>query len=324
MEIHLENRKGWQSKMGWDGDLLSTTSCTWIYHIYLTQNGTGNRYNIYKQDVYAMDMYTHLPLWIKVLETELGRPLEDDDYIFPFIGSNGLINPKQPIKHDAVQNLFDEFTQGAGITKRFTTHCLRRGGAQYRLIFAPIGKRWSISRIRWWGGWADGEKVSHIVLDRKGSGVHLFQVDVLMKYLINSLINLEDGHQDALNPTAIDKSKVYLGEDELMKPMTRADVHYLKETIITAVETTVKTVIQSGSTLGLGAAGPHTRNTASASGDLEGVSSGYESSTVRQRSTPDSETSIHAETHQRTRRPKGWLPIPGVSIPNIGRRRDSW
>lgn len=71
-----------------------------------------------------MDMYTHLPIWIKILETKLGRPLEDDDYIFPFIGSNGLINPKQPIKHDAVQNLFDEFTQDAGISKRFTTHCL--------------------------------------------------------------------------------------------------------------------------------------------------------------------------------------------------------
>jgi hypothetical protein len=112
-----------------------------------------------------MDMYTHLPLWIKVLETELGRPLEGDDNIFPFIGSNGLINPRQLIKHDTVQKLLDEYTEAAGISRRYTTHCLQRGGAQYRLIFAPIGKRWSISRIRWWGGWAEGEKVSDILID---------------------------------------------------------------------------------------------------------------------------------------------------------------
>ncbi len=168
-----------------------------------------------------------------------------------------------------------------------------------------------------------------------------FKVDVLMKYLIDSLINLEDGHQNVLNPTAIDKSKTYLGEDELMKPMTRADVHYLKETIITAVETTVKTVIQSGSTLGPEAVGPHTRNimegplttavssctggpVGMASGYLEGISRGYESPTVCQRSTPDSEMLIPAETHQRTQRPKGWLPILGVSISNIGRSHNSW
>jgi hypothetical protein len=150
-----------------------------------------------------------------------------------------------------------------------------------------------------------------------------------MKYLIDSLINLEDGHQDALNPTAIDKSKCYLGEDELTKPMTRADVHYLKESIITAVQTTVETVIQSGPTLGLGAEAPHTRNIVErpltmavssciggpvgmVSGDTEGVSSGCESPTICQ------------QTHQHTQQHNGWLPIPGVSIPNIGRSCDSW
>ena len=168
-----------------------------------------------------------------------------------------------------------------------------------------------------------------------------FEVDVLMKYLINSLINLEDGHQDALNPTAIDKSKFYLSEDELTKPITRADVHYLKETIITAVQTTVKTAIQSGPTLGVGAGGPCTgsitegslRTAVSSclggpvemtSGDLEAISSGCESPTVSQQSTPDLETLSIAKTCQSTQWPKGWLPIPGVSIPNIGRSHDSW
>jgi hypothetical protein len=38
--------------------------------------------------MHAMDMFTHLPHWLKILESELGRPLESDDYIFPLVGSN--------------------------------------------------------------------------------------------------------------------------------------------------------------------------------------------------------------------------------------------
>ncbi len=105
----------------------------------------GNTYNIYKQDAHAMDMYTHLLHWLEILKFELGRPLGDDDYIFPFIGNNGIINPKQAIQHQFVQNLLNEFTKATGVNKYFTTHSLRRGGAQYRLMYAPIGKRWSLS-----------------------------------------------------------------------------------------------------------------------------------------------------------------------------------
>ena len=52
--------------------------------------------------------------------------------------------------------------QKAGIdgAEHFTTHCFRRGGAQYRFMFAPVGQRWTLARIRWWGGWAQGEHVS--------------------------------------------------------------------------------------------------------------------------------------------------------------------
>jgi len=48
-----------------------------------------------------------------------------------------------------------------------------------------------------------------------------------MKYLIDSLIILEEGHQDALSPVAADISKSYLGEDDLLKPATKADLRQL-------------------------------------------------------------------------------------------------
>lgn len=106
-------------------------------------------------------MYTHLKVWMSILEQRLGRPLVPEDYLFPHIPSNGLINPTIPITHDIIQNLLTEFTLGASLERHFTTHSLCRGGAQHRLMFAPLGERWSLSIIRWWGGWAIGEQVSY-------------------------------------------------------------------------------------------------------------------------------------------------------------------
>jgi len=105
-------------------------------------------------------MYTHLLRWLRYLESRLGRALEHDDYIFPRIAINGVIHPKEPVSYDLVQQLLRDFTQGAGLSRIYTTHCFRRGGAQYRFMYAPTGKRWSLTKIRWWGGWAVGENVS--------------------------------------------------------------------------------------------------------------------------------------------------------------------
>ena len=98
--------------------------------------------------------------WLDFYQTILlGRPLQDNEFIFPTIASNGLTYSNKGLDHDVVQKLLNVFAVGAGLQKQFTTHCLCRGGAQYRFQFCPIGERWTLSRIRWWGGWAEGEKV---------------------------------------------------------------------------------------------------------------------------------------------------------------------
>lgn len=68
------------------------------------------------------------------------------------------------MSHDVIQGLLSEFLIGSGLNKHFTTHSLRQGAAQYRLMYAPLGERWSLSIIRWWGGWAIGEKVSFTLI----------------------------------------------------------------------------------------------------------------------------------------------------------------
>ena len=117
---------------------------------------TGQVYEIYQQDISAADMYTHLQHWKWFLEKKLlCRSLaSQDEFIFPTIGSNGVIYPNQEMSYDTAQLYINEFQEKSGLTGQFTTHSFCRGGSQYRFMYAPIGQRWTLSRIRWWGGWA--------------------------------------------------------------------------------------------------------------------------------------------------------------------------
>jgi len=111
-------------------------------------------------------LYEHLLDWLDFYELLLGRSLQPDDYLFPAISVKGTVEPHRHISSDVAQKIITDAAQAAGLPNPtlFTTHCFRRGGAQYRFMFAPIGERWTLARIRWWGGWADGEHVSFILV----------------------------------------------------------------------------------------------------------------------------------------------------------------
>lgn len=101
--------------------------------------------------------------WISCLESIYGESLKPDDYLFPTLGQNGTLQRGLPITHDTIQSWISEFAHLSGISLgvgQFTTHCFRRGGAQYRFMYTPPGKRWTLAVVRWWGGWAKGEHVS--------------------------------------------------------------------------------------------------------------------------------------------------------------------
>ncbi|KIJ91643.1 hypothetical protein K443DRAFT_48250, partial [Laccaria amethystina LaAM-08-1] len=61
--------------------------------------------------------------------------------------------------------------------------------------FAPIGQRWTLARIRWWGGWAQGE-----------------HRDTLIRYLLDELYTYEEDHSDALNPINTFGGQSHMGE----------------------------------------------------------------------------------------------------------------
>ncbi|KAF8322818.1 hypothetical protein F5887DRAFT_864486, partial [Amanita rubescens] len=60
-----------------------------------------------------------------------------------------------------IQTWIDEFMEGAGMTKEYTTHSFHQGGwGPVPPVYAySIGQAWLLSIIRWWGGWAEGENI---------------------------------------------------------------------------------------------------------------------------------------------------------------------
>ncbi|PPQ82236.1 hypothetical protein CVT26_009348 [Gymnopilus dilepis] len=176
-KVCLNQRKGWQNEQGYDGPR------------------TSNVYDIYQQAIPEIDMYTHFPRWKTFLERYLGEPLCPEESLFPHVSVNGVVNTMRPMSYDSLQALLRRFCDGAGIEKHYTTHSFRRGGAQYRFMHAPIGTRWSLNQIRWWGGWASGE-----------------HVDTLIKYLVDSLQSFENGFGHSLHPIPIQPNVTFMGD----------------------------------------------------------------------------------------------------------------
>ncbi|KAG2133337.1 hypothetical protein DEU56DRAFT_738972 [Suillus clintonianus] len=204
-EIFLAHRKGWQKKVDkgqWEADLRS------------------NHYKIYpRPNMPACDNFFWMLVWIKWLESfHYGRTLQPNDFIFPVMSANGVVHPGQPISHDTVQKWINESTTGAGIRGNFSTHCFRRGGAQYWFMFAPVGQRWTLAKVRWWGGWADGE-----------------QRDTLVRYLLDELYAYKTDYSDALAPISRGADASLAGEQALMRPASIEELHMVHSSVTTDV-----------------------------------------------------------------------------------------
>ncbi|KAF7797065.1 hypothetical protein EIP86_008257 [Pleurotus ostreatoroseus] len=166
--LRCELRKGWTRKEGGN---------------HAVQGHDYQLHSVQLENSPVLDAFHRLRRWIQFYTAQIQRDLEDDDYLFPYISSNGLIHPKRPMDSSTYQKLLSEFMFRAGIKKVYSTHSFRRGGAQYRFMFCPFELRWSLIKIRWWGGWAEGESS-----------------DTLVKYLIDELHMYENDFSDALSP----------------------------------------------------------------------------------------------------------------------------
>ncbi|GJJ07041.1 hypothetical protein Clacol_001239 [Clathrus columnatus] len=89
-------------------------------------------------------------------------------------------------------------------------------------MYAPVGKRWTLATIWWWGGWAEGK-----------------HHDTLIRYLLDELHYYEEGHGDALRPIKTENHISFMGEHCNGQPVTVADM----KTILTSIQGTIMTQV---------------------------------------------------------------------------------
>ncbi|KAF1328136.1 hypothetical protein FI667_g7079, partial [Globisporangium splendens] len=150
-------------------------------------------YNMYKLPNYekACDVLVHLRAWYVHVEEELGHQWRDDDPVFPALKGipRQVEAPTTTVKWGSEMNdntftdILGYLFEASGITKdvfgskiRYTAHCFRRGGAQYRFMFAPENQRWSLKMIKWWAAWSRNERT-----------------ETLLKYLLDDIMDREEG-----------------------------------------------------------------------------------------------------------------------------------
>ncbi|KAJ7903886.1 hypothetical protein B0H13DRAFT_2335089 [Mycena leptocephala] len=261
----------------------------------------SNHYDIYEQkDTPEICMYTHFMRWRVVYRQRLGRDFEPD--AFPYIAPNGVIHPKKPLSHDLVQEYINEFASGVDHS---TGLCLPQ-----------FGKRWSLTIIRWWGGWAEGE-----------------QVDTLMRYLMDSLQSYESGHGDALNPHRLEADKSFIGDHDALKAPTVAEFRTLSENIFTQLDDFSAQIRSNHSPsnpdapihgsvttafnfMSLSALAPAS---AAALPTTATTSSNVIPPNNFSQSSPGQDPSPMDEDE-----PTTVMPLPAVSIPGVGRDANSW
>jgi len=109
-----------------------------------------------------IDCYSHMTRWLNHLQGLMPRPLQEDDYVFPAIASTSSLKFGEHTTRSGFETLMDSIIEPSGVMKgrngKFTTHCFRRGGAQYRFMWAT--RKWSLKAVKWWGGWSSSENVS--------------------------------------------------------------------------------------------------------------------------------------------------------------------
>ncbi|KAF8325745.1 hypothetical protein F5887DRAFT_1085118 [Amanita rubescens] len=169
-----------------------------------------------------IDCYTHLLNWVSYQQGLIARSLGVGDLVFPAIASTGQIKFGVPTSRSGFETIMDDIVKKSGVMQgrngKFTTHCFRRGGAQYRFMYAP--KKWSLKAVKWWGGWSSGDNVNTI-----------------MRYLLEELTAYEEGFSDIMmDDRASERHESFMGVPDPSATPTKKDLFTFGEGIIQKFE----------------------------------------------------------------------------------------
>ncbi|OWZ09072.1 hypothetical protein PHMEG_00018286 [Phytophthora megakarya] len=172
---------------------------------------TRDRKTDHDQEAEAL---TYVTPWFAYVSFNLHHSWHDDDYVFlsltkiPRGGSekrkrtstsgvsfaNVGVKWGAPMSDSNFTQIITIVAEAAGISRnllgdeiRFTSHFSRRGDAQYRFMFTPENRRWSLKFVKWWVGWAPTEKT-----------------ETVTRYLFDDVLNREENQLgDSLAPDVI-------------------------------------------------------------------------------------------------------------------------
>ncbi|KAF8825648.1 hypothetical protein HHX47_DHR6000236 [Lentinula edodes] len=143
------------------------------------------------------------------------------------IASTGQLKFGESTSRTGVENLLENIVDASGLMQgrrgKFTTHCFRRGGAQYRFMWAD--RKWSLKAVKWWGGWSSNENVGTI-----------------MRYLLDELMAYEEGFTDIMMPDrALERHETFMGTQDVGKGISRNDILSLEYRMMQKLEDIAKT-----------------------------------------------------------------------------------
>jgi hypothetical protein len=186
-----------------------------------------------------IDCYAHMSAWLSHLQLQSQRPLFNEDFIFPAIASTGHLKFGEPMSRSGFESLMDDIIEQSGVMEgrhgKFTTHCFRRGGAQYRFMWAH--RKWSLKAVKWWGGWSSSENVSpSCSLPYLHYLSFFFQISTIMQYLLDELMAYEEGFSDIMmGDRASDRHETFMGSVDPSAAVSKGDLLVFEKNLLLQV-----------------------------------------------------------------------------------------
>ena len=155
---------------------------------------------------------------------------------------------------------------------------------------------------------------------------------MLMKYLIDSLHSYERGYSDALCPSSKNDSATYLGQGELVAPITKADIPLLAKSVVNAVSlSNIHAPSYEGPMVSRPNTGPgyYSTNAPASLSNMQDASDGT-IQPVMNTAWPQLEYGMNNSEHPEHPVKKKCTsiytsePLPGIYIPNLKRGRGAW
>jgi hypothetical protein len=236
-------------------------------------------YNMHKlpRDERAAEAFTFVSRWFTFASQDLHHTWAADDFAFPALSRIPRQAPKRrkgddtsasstvPSRYDKVSvkwgsamsdnsfiQVLNIVAAASGISRGilgdeiwFTSHWFRRGGAQYRFMFSPAPRRWSLKMVKW-GGWSPNE-----------------QSEALVRYLLDDVLDREENQLgDALAPDLINHiNYAYTTAIEPVNEPRASDLPQqlksLKEELVTEVHDLLTSFLKTESTTATAQASEH-------------------------------------------------------------------